>query len=118
MTPSTDARLTYRKRRRSPGRKIDDEGSRVAAYQQMLQPVGAQRRLCCGCEVRRSLDETMNPIMREQLEAGVVGGQETADHELARLNGGDGVADLFHDAAILVTDCPGAGELVGAAVGP
>ena len=49
--------------------------------------------------------------------ARVVGGQETADHELAGLDGGDGVADLLHDAAVLVTDRPWSCDLVQAAEG-
>ncbi len=50
--------------------------------------------------------------------AGVVGGEERADHELARRDRGDLGADLFDDADVLVPHRDGLVDRVGAAVGP
>ena len=50
--------------------------------------------------------------------AGVVGGEERADHELARSHGGHRRADLLHDAGVLVTHRRRLDDRVRAAVGP
>jgi hypothetical protein len=50
--------------------------------------------------------------------AGVVGVPEPADHELTRLNAADGVTNLLDDAAILVPNGAGLGDLIDTTVGP
>ena len=50
--------------------------------------------------------------------AGVVGGEERADDELARPDRGDRRPDLLHDAAVLVTHRPGPVQGLDPAVGP
>src|SRR5207249_1864485 len=49
---------------------------------------------------------------------GVVRRQKPTDDELAGLDGRDGVADLLHNAAVLMTDRPGPGDFIQAAVRP
>ncbi len=50
--------------------------------------------------------------------AGVVGGEERADHELAGADVADVAADLFDDAAVLVAHQDGAREWLETSVGP
>ena len=50
--------------------------------------------------------------------AGVVGGEERADHELAGLDAGDLAADLLDDADVLVAHRGGSVDWLDAAVGP
>lgn len=50
--------------------------------------------------------------------AGVVGGEEGADHQLAGLDDGHIAADLFDDAEVLVAARGGFGDVVDTAVVP